>query len=324
MAKVLSGIQPTGDVHLGNYIGALRQWRPEEGNLYPVVDLHSLTDAFDPETLHKRILELASLLLALGLGSPSLVFVQSQVPAHAELTWLLTCLSRTGELSRMTQYKSKGRGVPSAPTGLFMYPVLMAADILLYQTQEVPVGEDQKQHVELTRDLAQRFNSAFGPVFTLPEPVIPKLGGRVASLTRPTEKMSKSDPDPNSKVLMTDPDDAIRKKIGSAVTDSGREVYPDEKDKAGITNLLEIASALSGEDVDAIAARYRTAGYGAFKRAVADIVIATIGPIRDRATAIREDSEGIARVLAWGRDRALAEAAPTLRRAKEAMGLPVL
>ena len=224
----------------------------------------------------------------------------------------------------MTQYKSKGRGVPSAPTGLFMYPVLMAADILLYQTQEVPVGEDQKQHVELTRDLAQRFNSAFGPVFTLPEPVIPKLGGRVASLTRPTEKMSKSDPDPNSKVLMTDPDDAIRKKIGSAVTDSGREVYPDEKDKAGITNLLEIASALSGEDVDAIAARYRTAGYGAFKRAVADIVIATIGPIRDRATAIREDSEGISRVLAWGRDRALAEAAPTLRRAKEAMGLPVL
>lgn len=324
MAKLLSGIQPTGEIHIGNYIGALRHWKPEEGNLYPVVDLHSITLPHDPTALHERVLDLASLLLALGLGEPSLVFVQSQVPAHAELAWLLTCVARMGELGRMTQYKSKGRNQPDASAGLFSYPVLMAADILLYQTEGVPVGDDQRQHVELTRDLAQRFNTTFAPVFTVPEPLIPKEGAKILSLTNPTEKMSKSDPDPASKIFLSDGDDVIRKKILSAVTDSGREVYADPKDKPGITNLLTIASALSGESVEAVAERYRNSGYGAFKRGVAEIVVEAIAPLRKRAEAIRSDQSVIEMALRRGRDRAVEAAGPTLRAAKEAMGFVVL
>jgi len=324
VAKLLSGIQPTGEIHIGNYIGALRHWKPEEGNLYPVVDLHSITVPQDPAALREKILDLASLLLALGLGDPSLVFVQSQVPAHAEMAWLLTCTARMGELSRMTQYKSKGREDPHVSAGLFNYPVLMAADILLYQTQGVPVGDDQKQHVELTRDLAQRFNATYGKVFTIPEPLIPGEGAKIFSLTNPTEKMSKSDPDPASKIFINDSDDTIRKKIMSAVTDSGSEVYPDPQEKPGVTNLLTIASTLSGEGVEELAGRYRNAGYGAFKRAVADIIVAAIAPLRERTHEIRSDRAGIETALRRGRDRAVEASEPTLRAAKEAMGFITL
>lgn len=323
MAKVLSGIQPTGEIHIGNYIGALKHWKPDPGNLYPVVDLHAITMEHDPKELHDKILGLSALLLALGLGDPSIVFVQSQVHEHAELAWLLNSVARFGELNRMTQFKSKGKGHSEVSAGLFNYPVLMAADILLYQTEEVPVGDDQKQHVELTRDIAQRFNSHYGPVFRVPEPKIPKMGARVMSLTRPHEKMSKSDPDPNSKVLLTDSDEVIRKKILSAVTDSGREVYRDEKEKPGITNLLDMAAVLSGESVQSWEDRYKTAGYGAFKKAVADAVVEAIGPLRQKVDDIVADKTAIEASLSKGRERAQALARPTLNRAKEAMGFPV-
>ncbi len=323
MAKAFSGIQPTGEIHLGNYIGALRNWQPESGSYFCVVDLHSMTMPWDPNEMRQNIRSTAAHLLALGLGDPSRVFLQSQVPEHAELSWILTCLGRMGELGRMTQYKSKGRGRQDVSVGLFAYPLLMAADILLYGVHEVPVGEDQKQHIELTRDLALRFNSRYGPVFTVPEPRISEVGARVLSLRNPQEKMSKSDPDPNSKILLTDPDDVIRKKVMTAVTDSGREVYYDTEEKPGISNLLEIASTLSGENVEELAGRYRDKGYGAFKGAVADIVIAAIHPLRERVLELLADPSEIDEALARGREHAHGEAKPMLDAVKRAVGLLV-
>lgn len=323
MAKVFSGIQPTGEIHLGNYIGALRNWKPEIGAFYCVVDLHSMTMPWAPEEMRRNIRATAAHLLALGLGESSHVFVQSQVPEHAELTWILTCLGRMGELSRMTQYKAKGRGRHDVSVGLFAYPLLMAADILLYGVQEVPVGEDQKQHIELTRDLALRFNSRYGPVFTVPEPRISEVGARVLSLRNPQEKMSKSDPDPNGKILLTDPDDVMRKKIMTAVTDSGREVYYDPGEKPGISNLLEIASTLSGEGVEDLASRYRERGYGTFKGAVADIVIDALRPLRERVLELLASPSDIDDALARGRDYAHQEAKPMLDSVKRAVGLLV-
>lgn len=323
MAKAFSGIQPTGDIHLGNYIGALRNWRPDPGSFYCIVDLHGMTLPWDPAEMRRSTYEKAAHLLALGLGEPSAVFVQSQVSEHAELSWILTCLARMGELGRMTQYKAKGRGREDVSVGLFAYPLLMAADILLYGAEEVPVGEDQKQHIELTRDLALRFNSRFGNVFTVPEPRIPAVGARVMSLRNPLEKMSKSDPDPNGKILLTDSPDVIRKKIATAVTDSGQEVAYDPEQKPGISNLLEIASTLSGEGVEELAARHRTAGYGSFKRAVADIVASSLAPLRERVAELLEDPSQIERELERGRARAHAEAKPMLDAVKRAVGLLV-
>ncbi len=323
MAKAFSGIQPTGEIHLGNYIGALRNWRPDEGSYYCVVDLHSMTMPWDPDEMRRNTRATAAHLLALGLDEPSHVFVQSQVPEHAELSWILTCLGRMGELGRMTQFKSKGRGRQDVSVGLFAYPLLMAADILLYRVHEVPVGEDQKQHIELTRDLALRFNSRFGPVFTVPEPRISEVGARVLSLRNPTEKMSKSDPDQNSKILLTDPDDVIRKKVMTAVTDSGREVYYDPEQKPGIANLLEIASTLSGESVEDLATRYRDKGYGAFKGGVADIVIAAVHPLRERVLELLGNPSEIDQALGRGREHAHAEAKPLLDAVKQAVGLLV-
>lgn len=321
MAKALSGIQPTGEITMGNYIGAVRNWKNDPGNLFVVVDLHSLSQPWDPKELEENTLGTASLLLALGLGDPSRVFVQSHVPEHAEFAWILNCLGRMGELGRMTQYKSKGRGRDDVSVGLFTYPLLMAADILLYNVREVPVGEDQKQHIELTRDIAERFNKRFGPVLTVPEPKIQEVGARIASLRNPAEKMSKSDPDRNSKILLTDSDDEMRKKIMTAVTDSGSEVIYDPEQKPGVSNLLEIASTLSGESVEEIAARHRTSGYGAFKRSVADVVVGTLGPIRERVSAVRSDSAGVDRALLEGREHARLEAGTMLRNVKQAIGL---
>lgn len=321
MAKAFSGIQPTGEIHLGNYIGALRNWKADPGSYYCVVDLHSLSLPWDPKELKDSVRSTAAVLLALGLGEGSHVFVQSHVPEHVELAWILTCLGRMGELSRMTQFKTKGRGKEDVSVGLFAYPLLMASDILLYRVQEVPVGEDQKQHIELTRDLAIRFNSRFGNVFTIPEPRISKAGARVMSLRNPQEKMSKSDPDPNSKILLTDADEAILKKFQTAVTDSGREVAYDPDEKPGISNLLEIASTLSGESIETIAARYRDQGYGAFKRGVAEIVVETLRPLRERVEEILADPSEVDRHLEAGRLAAQSDAGPMLEEVRRAIGL---
>lgn len=267
---VFSGIKPSGDLHLGNYIGAMKQWVAGQNdglNVFCVVDLHAITVPQDPKDLTARTREISALILAAGVDpKKSLLFVQSHNPDHANLGWVLNCYLSMGQLNRMTQYKEKSEGKESVSVGLFDYPALMAADILLYDTTEVPVGDDQKQHVELTRDVAEKFNSKYGQTFVLPEPKIPKSGGRVMSLVDPTKKMSKSDANPNGAIgLLEDPKSA-RKKIMSAVTDSGSEVKMDWDNKPGISNLLEIYAQLSGKEY--------TGGnnYGEFKSAVADVV----------------------------------------------------
>lgn len=267
---VFSGIQPSGDLHIGNYIGAVRQWASgqDEGlNIFCIVDLHAITVPQDPKTLAQKTREISAVILAAGVDpEKSLLFIQSHNPDHATLGWILNNYLSMGQLNRMTQYKEKSEGKESVSVGLFDYPALMAADILLYDTTEVPVGEDQKQHVELARDVAERFNSKYGSTFVLPEPKIPKIGGRVMSLTDPLKKMSKSDANPNGAIgLLEDPKSA-RKKIMSAVTDSGSEVKKDWQNKPGISNLLEIYSQLSGQEY------LGSGGYGEFKTAVADVV----------------------------------------------------
>lgn len=267
---VFSGIKPSGDLHLGNYIGAMKQWVAGQNdglNVFCVVDLHAITIPQDPKDLTERTREISALILAAGVDpKKSLLFVQSHNPDHANLGWVLNCYLSMGQLNRMTQYKEKSEGKESVSVGLFDYPALMAADILLYGTTEVPVGEDQKQHVELTRDVAEKFNSKYGKTFVLPEPKIPKSGGRVMSLVDPTKKMSKSDANPNGAIgLLEDPSSA-RKKIMSAVTDSGSEVKMDWDNKPGISNLLEIYAQLSGKEY------VGGNNYGEFKTAVADVV----------------------------------------------------
>ena len=267
---VFSGIQPSGDLHIGNYIGAVRQWAAGQNdglNIFCVVDLHAITVPQDPKTLAQKTREISAIILAAGVDpDKSLLFVQSHNPDHANLGWVLNNYLSMGQLNRMTQYKEKSQGKESVSVGLFDYPALMAADILLYDTTEVPVGEDQKQHVELARDVAERFNSKYGETFILPEPKIPKSGGRVMSLVDPTKEMSKSDVNPNGAIgLLEDPKSA-RKKIMSAVTDSGSEVKLDWENKPGISNLLEIYSLLSGKEYTG------SNSYGEFKTAVAEIV----------------------------------------------------
>lgn len=267
---VFSGIKPSGDLHIGNYIGAVRQWvkGQDEGlNIFCIVDLHAITVPQDPKTLAVKTREITAILLAAGIDpEKSLLFIQSHNLDHANLGWVLNCYLSMGQLNRMTQYKEKSEGKESVSVGLFDYPALMAADILLYDTTEVPVGEDQKQHVELTRDVAERFNSKYGQTFVLPEPKIPKIGGRVMSLTDPTKKMSKSDTDPNGTIELLEDPKSARKKIMSAVTDSGNEVKLDWKEKPGISNLLEIYSQVSGKEY------VGSNNYGEFKTTVADEV----------------------------------------------------
>ncbi|MEK7163844.1 MAG: tryptophan--tRNA ligase [Patescibacteria group bacterium] len=267
---VFSGIQPSGDLHIGNYIGAVRQWAAgqDDGlNIFCVVDLHAITVPQDSKTLAQKTREISAIILAAGVDpEKSLLFVQSHNPDHANLGWVLNCYLSMGQMSRMTQYKEKSEGKESVSVGLFDYPALMAADILLYDTTEVPIGDDQKQHVEITRDVAERFNSKYGETFVLPEAKVPKVGGRVMSLIDPIKKMSKSDSNPNGAIgLLEDPRSA-RKKIMSAVTDSGSEVKMDWTNKPGISNLLEIYSQLSGKEYTG------SDSYGEFKTAVADVV----------------------------------------------------
>jgi tryptophanyl-tRNA synthetase len=318
LPRVLSGIQPTADsFHLGNYLGALRQWVAlQDGHeaFYCVVDLHAITVEQDPAVLRRRTLVSAAQLIALGVDpARSTLFVQSHVPEHAQLGWVLQCLTGFGEAGRMTQFKDKSQrqGTASTTVGLFTYPVLQAADILLYQADRVPVGEDQRQHLELTRDLANRFNSRFGPTFTVPEAYIPKGTAKVLDLQTPDKQMSKSLP-PAGVLSLLDDAAVNAKKIRSAVTDTGREVVADPENKPGVTNLLTIHSALSGVSIADLEERFAGRGYGDLKKELAEVVTEVFAPIQQRATGILADPAELGRVLADGAERARSVAAPTL------------
>jgi tryptophanyl-tRNA synthetase len=326
--RIFSGIQPTGAKHLGNYSGGFRQYvatqdRAGEAGLqafFCIVDLHSITVSYDPADLRESSLSLAAILFASGLDPErSTVFVQSHVTAHPEAAWLLSSATSFGELRRMTQFKEKSDQQEFVAVGLFTYPVLMAGDILLYQTDAVPVGEDQRQHVELARDIAERFNSRYGETFRLPQAIIPEIGGRIMDLQEPRKKMSTTGGTEQGTVFVLDPPDTIRKKFKTAVTDSGREVRRAE-DKEGISNLIEIMSIATGDEPDAIESRYDGQGYGQFKADVAEAVITLLEPVKRRYEELRADEAELARLLAVGADKARAESAPTLEAMYERMG----
>jgi tryptophanyl-tRNA synthetase len=323
--RVFSGIQPTAGVpHLGNYLGAIRHWaalQDEHDAFYCVVDLHALTRSWDPRTLADQTLEVAASLMACGVDpARSVLFVQSHVGAHTELAWVLTCLTRMGELRRMTQFKDKSTGAAeSVGVGLFAYPVLQAADVLVYRAHGVPVGEDQRQHLELMRDLASRFNATFGETLVVPEAWIPPRGARIMALDDPTQKMSKSARRPAASILLSDSPDAVARKVRAAVTDSGREVRA-APDKPAITNLLTIYSIVSGDSIAEVEQRFAGRGYGEFKSALADRVIAVLEPIRRRLTELANDPTGTADILDEGAARAAAAAAPVLADVRERVG----
>lgn len=307
--RVFSGIQPTGIFTLGNYIGAVRNWpllQDEYDCVYCVVDQHAITVRQVPAELRKKTYEAAAMLLASGIDpQKSLVFVQSHVPAHAQLSWVLSCNAQFGEMSRMTQFKDKSaKHADNINTGLFTYPVLMAADILLYNTDLVPVGADQKQHVELARDIAQRFNNAYSPTFAVPEPLIPKVGARVMSLQEPTKKMSKSDSNEKSYILLTDTPDTIMKKFKSAVTDSDNQVRYDTENKAGISNLMGIYSVMTGKSFEEIEKEFSGLGYGEFKTAVAQSVADTLAPLQEKYNMYLSDKQYLENVLKEGEQKA--------------------
>ncbi len=321
--KVFSGVQPTGNIHLGNYIGALRQFVELQDDMdcvYCIVDMHSITVPQDPVQLRKTTLDVAALYLAVGLDpKKSVIFVQSTVPQHAELSWILTCNSYTGELSRMTQFKDKSKGSESAPTGLFTYPLLMAADILLYDANFVPVGNDQKQHIELTRDLAVRFNNKYGDTFVVPDYKGIEVGARIMALDEPTKKMSKSAENIHSRISLLDPPEKVKKSIMKSTTDSEGIIRFDVKEKSGISNLLTIYSVFSGKKIDEIVADYEGSGYGQFKKDLVEIVNEHLSPIRDKFSEIRE-SEELVKILKDGGERAGAIAEKTMKRVREKVG----
>jgi tryptophanyl-tRNA synthetase len=321
--KIFSGIQPTGDKHLGNLIGGFQQYAAtqEEGEGYfCIVDLHSITVEYDPDDLRSRTFDLASLLFATGLDPErSTVFCQSHVTAHAEAAWLLSAVASYGQLGRMTQFKEKGDRQEFVSAGLFTYPVLMAGDILLYQTDIVPIGDDQRQHLELARDVAERFNSRYGETFVVPEGVFRKVGGRIMDLQEPTRKMSTTGGTEQGTVLMLDAPDVIRKKFKSAVTDSGREVRRAD-DKPGISNLIEIMAVATGEPMEAIESQFAEAGYGDFKAAVGEAVVELLAPIQERFAALRSDEAELLRLLTIGAEKARAASAPTITAMYERMG----
>lgn len=323
--RVFSGIQPTGDMHLGNYLGALRRWvelQQDNDCFFCVVDLHAMTLPWEPDALKERSLTAAALLVACGIDpSRSTLFVQSHVPAHSEFAWILQCVARMGELRRMIQFKEKSKGESeSVAVGLFTYPVLQAADVLLYQADGVPVGEDQRQHIELMRDLAIRFNGQFGETLTIPDAWIPDSGARVMALDDPTSKMSKSSARPASSIGLLDTPDQILKKCRSAVTDSGREVTAGP-DKPALTNLLTIFSLVSGQPVPALEERFAGSGYGDFKSALAEAVIEHLRPIRERYEELVGDRGELTALVGAGADKAAAAAEETLQAVRERVGL---
>ena len=324
--RVFSGIQPSGNLHLGNYVGALKNWvamQDEYENYFCIVDLHAITVPQDPKVLRQKIREIAAIYLASGLDPEKcVIFRQSRVSGHAELCWLLNCVARFGELSRMTQFKDKTRkgGVESASAGLFDYPVLQAADVLLYNARLVPVGEDQRQHLELMRTLARRFNHLYGDTFVVPEAMIPPTGARVMALDAPEEKMSKSSPTPAGYVALLDEPDVIRRKIRRAKTDSGTEIVA-SPEKPAVTNLLGIYASLTGRAVPEIEDQYRGKGYGDFKKDLAEVVVEGLSPIRERALELLDDPKELDAVLESGADKARVIARPVLREAASRMGL---
>ena len=321
--RIFSGIQPTGAKHLGNYIGAIRQYvtMQDEGDaFFCIVDLHSITVGYDPDDLRESTLSLAALLFATGLTPErSTLFVQSHVAAHAEAAWLLGSATSFGELRRMTQFKEKAEHQEFVSAGLFTYPVLQAGDILLYQTDKVPIGDDQRQHLELARDVAERFNSRFGETFTVPRAVFPDVGARIMDLQEPDRKMSTTGGTPQGTVLVLDPPDVIRRKFKSAVTDSGRDVRR-APEKLGVSNLVEIMAVALGEPPDAIEARYDGQGYGEFKEDVAQAVVDLLVPLQQRYEEFRADEGELHRLIAVGAEKARAAAAPTLADMYERMG----
>jgi tryptophanyl-tRNA synthetase len=322
--RIFSGIQPTGAPHIGNYSGGFRQYvaTQERGEaFFCIVDLHAITVAHDPTDLHNSTLDMAAMLFATGLDPErSTVFVQSHVTAHAEAAWLLGAVASFGQLNRMTQFKEKGEKQEFVSGALFTYPVLMAGDILLYRTDIVPIGDDQRQHLELSRDLAERFNTRFGDTFVVPEGVYPEEGARVMDLQEPESKMSKTGGTAQGTVLMLDPPDVVRKKFKTAVTDSGRDVVHDREAKAGVSNLIEIMAVATGESIPEIEARYDGQGYGRFKEDVAEAVIEVLTPIQARYGELRSDEGELRRLLAKGAAKARETSAPTLELAYERMG----
>ncbi|WP_199620584.1 tryptophan--tRNA ligase [Paenibacillus alkalitolerans] len=323
MKKVLSGIQPSGLLTIGNYIGAIRQFVEMQDThdcYFMIVDLHAITVPQEPEKLREQTESVAAMYLASGIDpEKAVVFLQSQVRAHAVLGWIMTTLTGMGELERMTQFKDKSAGKESVGAGLFVYPSLQAADIVLYNADLVPVGEDQKQHLELTRDLAQRFNHRYGDTFVVPEPHITDVGKRIMSLIDASKKMSKSDPNPGAFISMFDEPDVIRKKFSRATTDSGREIKYDPDNKPEVSNLLEIFSIFSKVPISDLEARYEGQGYGALKKDIAEAVISVLEPIQARYRDIRQSGE-LQAILKRGAEKANAVADATLKRAMERMG----
>ncbi len=326
--RVLSGIQPTADsFHFGNYLGALRQWVDLQQDYQPfffIADMHAMTVEYDAKLLRERTLRAAAQLLAMGIDpNRSAIFIQSQIPAHAQLAWVLNCLTGFGEARRMTQFKDKSAksGEGAASVGLFTYPILQAADILLYRPHFVPVGEDQRQHLELTRDLAQRFNHRYRKTFRLPEPYILKATAKIGDLQQPTAKMSKSASSPAGIVEMLDDPAVSAKKIRSAVTDSGSEVRFDPEEKPGISNLLTIYSALTSRSIAAIEEEYEGRGYGALKTDLADLVVDFVTPFRDRTLELLDDQAHLTAVLKQGHEQARAVAEATLRDVYQRVGV---
>jgi tryptophanyl-tRNA synthetase len=323
MTRVLSGIQPTGETHLGNYLGAIRNWvadQHEHDAFYCVVDLHAITLPQDPAELRAKTLQMATMLLAAGLDPEvCTLFVQSHLPEHNQLGWIMECSAGFGELQRMVQFKEKSaRPGAFVSAGLLTYPALQAADILLYDADRVPVGDDQRQHLELTRDLAIRFNSRYGDTFVVPAHAIPRAGARVMDLQTPTAKMSKSSESPQGTVLVLDPPDVVMRKFKRAVTDSGREVGYDPDTKPGVSNLLSILAATSGGTPDAAGTGIST--YGALKAAVGEAVVETLRPVQERYAELSADPAEVLRLLAVGAQKARAVASKTLARAQDAIG----
>ncbi|MBQ3761946.1 MAG: tryptophan--tRNA ligase [Clostridia bacterium] len=326
--RIFSGIQPTGNLTLGNYIGALRNFsalQNEYDCLYSIVDMHAITVRQNPAELRKACLRTMAIFLASGLDpEKNIIYFQSQVSQHAELGWILNCFTYMGELSRMTQFKDKSaKHADNINAGLFTYPVLMAADILLYMTNLVPIGADQKQHLELARDIAQRFNALYGDVFPVPEGYFPKVGARIMSLQDPTRKMSKSDPE-ECYIAILDKPDVIRKKLRRAVTDSDTRVVFDPENKPGVANLMSIMTALSGKTMDEVSAEYDGKGYGVFKDAVADCVISVLEPIQNEYDRISADKAYLEQVMVSGRERAARIAYKTMLKVRKKVGLAAL
>ncbi len=321
--RIFSGAQPTGQLHIGNYLGALRNWvalQDEYESFYCIVNLHAITLPQDPAILRQKTLDLARIYLAAGIDAgQSTIFIQSDVAEHAELAWVLACIARMGELERMTQFKDKGKGnTERAGVGLFTYPILMASDILLYQTDLVPVGQDQKQHLELTRDLAERFNRDFGETFRIPDPFIPPVGANILSLQDPDKKMSKSDENPNGSIFLLDDADTITKKIKRAVTDSGTEITFDEN-RPAIRNLLTIYQLLTDKSAEECVNHFGGKGYGQFKGELAETVIEFLKPFQER---VREfDDPTLESILKSGAEKARSIARETLKTVYERMGV---